>query len=184
MGISVLVITMSQHHKTLSPLHPELVKDYSDMPERLEEILRTDLDGRVPRLLLAFDLIPILTPTYFGTGCLERLENERAITSEERLYIVNETNFLSHKDVMNKSIFILFENDDSMFEYWCDIADMFAGEKRYLFWILLTTIGRIIPHVVTSIEMAFSVNFQGLQRPVSLSFPILVDRLLFRNVQM
>ena len=105
----------------------EFFKNF-DTPHRLRGRIR-DFPGYFEPTLKA-----ILEPHSFGCDLIEKLVSFGSITEDERHFVFHETTFLSHKNVMDTSVFLLFSSKDFLAEFWFDISEMFPEEKRMLFW--------------------------------------------------
>lgn len=89
----------------------------------------------------------------YGEKLLNRFVESHWITSEERTFVREQTTFLSHMKVMNKSIFILFESEKKCQKYWREVACMFPRDRRRLFWRIFIYCANHFPYIAVDLDV-------------------------------
>ena len=89
----------------------------------------------------------------FGENLLNLFVKHHWMTSEERTFVREQTTFLSHMNVMNKSIFILFESETKCQKYWREVACMFPEDRRRLFWRILIYCAKHLPYIAVDLDV-------------------------------
>lgn len=96
----------------------------------------------------------LFNPEYFGALILQQLLKEKVLTAEEVQFVREETHFLSHMNVMNQSVFILFESFDKLCSYWLDISRMFPANRRKIFWRIFMKCAQNIPPIEVDVQLS------------------------------